>query len=107
MHRPENVDHETILKEALVALSKSHLMYIFPVHPRTMKRIHEFGLTKYMSKQIRIIEPVGYLDFLRLLRNCKFVITDSGGIQEEITSPMINKRGLVLRDYTERPESVT
>jgi len=107
MHRSENVDEMTVLKEVLIALSESGLKCIFPLHPHTAKRIQEYGLSKYISKEIEIIEPVGYHDFLRLLRNCKFVITDSGGVQEEITSPMINKRALVLRDYTERPESVT
>jgi len=107
MHRSQNVDEMTVLKEVLLALSESGLKCIFPMHPHTAKRIQEYGLSKCISEQIKIIEPVGYLDFLRLLRNCKFVITDSGGIQEEITSPKINKRALVLRDYTERPESVT
>src|SRR5437867_5910897 len=106
MHRSENVDEMTILKEVLTALSDSNLKYIFPMHPHTMKRIQEYGLTKYIGKRIKITEPVGYFDFLRLLRKCKFVITDSGGIQEEITSPQINKRAIVLRNYTERPESV-
>jgi len=106
MHRSENVDEMAILKEVLTALSDSNLKYIFPMHPHTMKRIQQYGLTKHIGKEIKIIEPVGYLDFLRLLKNCKFVITDSGGIQEEITSPQINKRALVLRNYTERPESV-
>jgi UDP-N-acetylglucosamine 2-epimerase (non-hydrolysing) len=106
MHRSENVDDMTILKEILVALSESSQRYIFPMHPHTMKRIQEYGLSKYIGKGIKIREPVGYLDFLKLLRKCKFVVTDSGGIQEEITSPRINKRALVLRNYTERPESV-
>ena len=107
MHRSENVDDITILTEILDALSESNLKCIFPMHPHTMKRIQEYGLSNHISKEIKIIEPVGYLDFLRLLKNCKFVITDSGGIQEEITSPEINKRALVLRKYTERPESVS
>ena len=106
MHRSENVDNVTTLKEILAALSESNLKYIFPMHPHTMKRIQEYGLTKNIGKEIKIIEPVGYLHFLNLLKNCRFVITDSGGIQEEITSPQINKRALVLRNYTERPESV-
>jgi UDP-N-acetylglucosamine 2-epimerase (non-hydrolysing) len=106
MHRSENVDDMTILKEILVALSESSQKYIFPMHPHTKKRIQEYGLFKYIGKGIKIREPVGYLDFLKLLRKCKFVVTDSGGIQEEITSPRINKRALVLRNYTERPESV-
>jgi UDP-N-acetylglucosamine 2-epimerase (non-hydrolysing) len=106
MHRAENVDDMRILKQVLKALSDSNLNYIFPMHPHTLKRIQEYRLKRHMAKRIKIIEPVGYSDFIKLLRKCKFVITDSGGIQEEITSPQINKRALVLRDCTERPESV-
>ena len=106
LHRSENVDDIDIIKQVLMALSDSNLDYIFPMHPHTLKRIQEFGLIKDIGKGIKIIPPLGYLDFLRLMKNCKFVITDSGGVQEEITSPMINKRALVLRDCTERPESV-
>jgi len=106
MHRAENVDNQGNLKQILSALSDSKLNYVFPMHPHTRKRIEEFSLTKLVGKNINIINPVGYLDFLRLLRKCKFVITDSGGVQEEITSPQINKRALILRDSTERPESV-
>ena len=76
------------------------------MHPRTVKRIHEFGLEDLISKTIKVIEPVGYFDFLTLLKICKFVISDSGGVQEEVTSPYINKHALILRSSTERPESV-
>jgi len=106
LHRSENVDQVEILKRVLMALTDSNLEYIFPMHPHTLKRIQEYGLIKQVGKRIKIIPPLGYLDFLRLLKICKFVITDSGGVQEEITSPRINKRALVLRECTERPESV-
>jgi UDP-N-acetylglucosamine 2-epimerase (non-hydrolysing) len=106
MHRAENVDNQGNLKQVLIALSDSNLNYVFPMHPHTRKRIEEFGLTKLVGKNINIINPAGYIEFLRLLKKCKFVITDSGGVQEEITSPYINKRALILRDCTERPESV-
>jgi UDP-N-acetylglucosamine 2-epimerase (non-hydrolysing) len=106
IHRAENVDDMRILKQVLKALSDSNLNYIFPVHPHTLKRIQEYGLKRHIGKAIKIIEPVGYSHFITLLKKCRFVITDSGGIQEEITSPQINKRALVLRDCTERPESV-
>ena len=107
MHRSENVDDTAILRKILVTLSESNLKCVFPMHPHTMKRIQEYGLSKYIGKEIKIIEPLGYLDFLKLLKKCNFVITDSGGVQEEITSPQINKQALVLRNYTERPESVS
>jgi UDP-N-acetylglucosamine 2-epimerase (non-hydrolysing) len=100
------VDDIRILKQVLQALSESNLKYIFPMHPHTLKRIQEYGLKRHVGESIKIIEPMGYSDFIRLLKKCRFVITDSGGVQEEITSPQINKRALVLRDCTERPESV-
>jgi UDP-N-acetylglucosamine 2-epimerase (non-hydrolysing) len=106
IHRAENVDDIRILKQVLQALSESNLKYIFPMHPHTLKRIQEYGLKRHVGESIKIIEPMGYSDFIRLLKKCRFVITDSGGVQEEITSPQINKRALVLRDCTERPESV-
>ena len=106
MHRAENVDNLDNLKKVLTALSDSKINYVFPMHPHTRKRIEEFGLTNLIGKNINIINPTGYIEFLGLLRMCKFVITDSGGVQEEITSQYINKRALILRDCTERPESV-
>jgi UDP-N-acetylglucosamine 2-epimerase (non-hydrolysing) len=106
MHRSENVDDINVLKQVMGALTESNLKYIFPMHPHTMKRIQQYGLGSHLGNNIKVTEPVGYLHFLKLLMNCKFVITDSGGVQEEITSPRINKRALVLRDFTERPESV-
>lgn len=106
MHRAANVDNLGNLKQILMAISDSNLSYIFPMHPHTYKRIQEHALTKHLGRNIKIIDPLGYLEFMGLLRKCKFVITDSGGIQEEITSPLINKRALILRDCTERPESV-
>ena len=63
-------------------------------------------MKRSIDEAIKITEPLGYSDFIRLLKKCRFVITVSGGVQEEITSPLINKRALVLRDCTERPESV-
>jgi len=106
MHRSENVDNVNILKTVMGSLSESNLKYIFPVHPHTMKRIEQYGLGSQIGNNIMITEPLGYYEFLKHLKNCKFVITDSGGVQEEITAPSINKKALVLRDYTERPESV-
>ena len=106
LHRAENVDNRDFLKHVLTALSNSKYNYIFPMHPRTSKRIHEFGLENLITKQIKVIKPVGYFDFLRLLKLCRFVITDSGGVQEEITYPYINKHAIILRECTERPESI-
>jgi UDP-N-acetylglucosamine 2-epimerase (non-hydrolysing) len=106
LHRSENVDNPETIKNILMALSDSGLNFIYPMHPRTSKNIQRFGLEKYIAPRLRVIRPIGYFEFLRLLRKCKYVITDSGGVQEEITSPFINKHALVLRDFTERPESL-
>lgn len=106
LHREENVDNPDILKRIFSVLSHLDINCVFPVHPRTLKRIQQYGLGHHIGKNINIIDPVGYHDFLRLLKNCQFVITDSGGIQEEITSPFINKRALIFRDSTERKESI-
>lgn len=106
LHRSENVDNLDTLKQILTALSDSSINYIFPMHPRTRRRIREFGLQYLVANTIKIVEPLGYFDFLQLLKRCKFVITDSGGIEEEITSPHISKHALILRDSTERPESI-
>lgn len=106
LHREENVNDPKILEIILQTLSEFDLEYIFPIHPHTFNNIHKFGLDQHIKKNITIIDPSGYCDFLRLLRNCQFIITDSGGIQEEITSPQVNKKALVLRNSTERYESI-
>ncbi|HEY6535914.1 MAG TPA: UDP-N-acetylglucosamine 2-epimerase (non-hydrolyzing) [Candidatus Nitrosocosmicus sp.] len=106
LHRQENVDNQDILKRIFNTLSALNINCIFPVHPRTLKRIHQFGLGDHIGKNVKVIEPVGYHEFLRLLKNCQFIITDSGGVQEEITSPLINKKALIFRESTERRESI-
>ena len=106
LHRSENVDNPQTIKNILMALSDSGLNFIYPMHPRTSKNIQRFGLQELIAPKIRVKQPIGYFEFMRLLRKCKFVITDSGGVQEEITSPLINKHALVLRNFTERPESI-
>jgi UDP-N-acetylglucosamine 2-epimerase (non-hydrolysing) len=99
LHRAENVDNKATITGLVDGLSDLNTDIIFPAHPRTVARLTEFGL-------IDGIEPVGYLEFLALMKTCAFVLTDSGGIQEEVTAPSINKRVFVLRTSTERPEAV-
>lgn len=108
LHRAENVDDENILKGIVTGILSLEDEILFPAHPRTVARLKEFGLNRTIesSDLIRVIEPVGYLEFLSLLRACRYVLTDSGGIQEEVTAPSINKRVFVLRTTTERPEAV-
>ena len=79
---------------------------LMTMHPRTRNRIKEFQLSEKMSdmENLMITEPVGYLRFLNLMMHAKFVITDSGGIQEETT--VLNIPRLTLRENTERPETI-
>ena len=108
LHRPSNVDDETTFTgiiDALIDLSKD-LPIIFPVHPRTRAKLNEFNLAaRISSSKIRLIEPLGYIDFMRLYSGAKFVLTDSGGLQEETT--VLGIPCLTLRENTERPITIT
>ena len=108
LHRAENVDDAKILGNIVSALRKAKMPIVIPLHPRTKKMLIHFGLFDKLksARHVQIVPPQGYLDFLMLIKNCKFIITDSGGIQEEATSPLIAKRFLVLRQFTERPEAI-
>jgi len=109
LHRPSNVDDPGILRGLLEALDvvQHDMPVIFPVHPRTRNRLGEFDLISKMDSMpnIRLIDPVGYLDFQRLLSSARIVLTDSGGIQEETTA--LGIRCLTLRANTERPVTVS
>ena len=110
LHRPENVDQKDILVRILEGLKEigNQIPIIFPIHPRAAKQIKKFKLEKYFSSQtnsgIYRIKPLGYIDFLNLMCDSKFVLTDSGGIQEETT--VLNIPCLTLRKNTERPITV-
>jgi UDP-N-acetylglucosamine 2-epimerase (non-hydrolysing) len=111
LHRPSNVDNrETFLSilEGLDELSKS-CPILFSAHPRTRKRIAEFGLERFFQAGgetgIRLLDPLGYLDFLSLMKHAALVITDSGGIQEETTCLLVPC--ITVRENTERPVTVT
>jgi UDP-N-acetylglucosamine 2-epimerase (non-hydrolysing) len=108
LHRKENVDSADILKELVDALLDLEMPAVFPVHPRTDLRLREFGLYHRLASSSRIclLPPVGYFDSLVLMRECQFIMTDSGGLQEEATAPLIRKPVIVLRSSTERPEAV-
>ena len=109
LHRPSNVDTQEVLSGILEALEQvqTQLPLVFPAHPRTIKRIDEFGLRKQLATMtgLRVLEPVGYLKFLNLMANARLVLTDSGGIQEETT--LLGVPCLTLRENTERPVTVT
>lgn len=107
LHRPSNVDDPSVFKRMLDALLSiaEKIPIIFPAHPRTARRISEFGFSeKIKNSGIKIIEPLGYLDFLHLMSRAKLVLTDSGGLQEETTALKIPC--LTLRENTERPVTI-
>ena len=105
LHRPSNVDSTATLKELLSAMDTvaERLPVIFPVHPRTEQRLVQAGMAHQPA--LRLIPPLGYLDFLCLLSRAAVVLTDSGGIQEETTA--LGVPCLTLRENTERPVTIT
>lgn len=105
LHRPSNVDDKESFENILFILEKiqKRTKIVFPMHPRTKKNIQLFNLNKKIRNMDNLIltEPLGYLDFICLMSNSKFVMTDSGGIQEETT--ILNVPCITLRNNTERP----
>ena len=108
LHRGENVDSKKTLSGIIKGLIDSKTNIVFPIHPRTLKKLKEFHLFSKIqnSKNFTILPPVGYFDMLYLMKKCNLIITDSGGIQEESTAPSLRKKVLVLRTSTERMEAV-
>lgn len=109
LHRPSNVDQYQALVRILHALAdiQKEIKVVFPIHPRTYK---QFTANEFMRKtknipNLLLIEPLGYLDFLKLMTESKLVITDSGGIQEETT--ILGIPCLTVRENTERPITIT
>jgi UDP-N-acetylglucosamine 2-epimerase (non-hydrolysing) len=104
LHRPSNVDDPAVLRpilEALEEISRS-VPVLFPVHPRTAKCVNDIGVS---SDGIRMMDPLGYLEFLNLESSATIVLTDSGGVQEETT--ILGVPCLTLRRNTERPITIT
>lgn len=107
-HRPANVDVRDQLEKLveLLECTSEKLPVVFPIHPRTRKKIAEFGFDqKLANKRITLVDPLGYFEFMKLVKNCKVVITDSGGIQEEST--FLGVPCLTIRPNTERPITIT
>ncbi|AEH06985.1 non-hydrolyzing UDP-N-acetylglucosamine 2-epimerase [Methanothermococcus okinawensis] len=110
LHRAENTDNRERLKSIVEAIVEISTKYdknkiIFPIHPRTKKRLKEYNLfDKLKNENIKIIKPVGYLEFLMLEKNAKLILTDSGGVQEEAC--ILKVPCITLRDNTERPETI-
>jgi UDP-N-acetylglucosamine 2-epimerase (non-hydrolysing) len=105
LHRPSNVDSTDKLGELLNAIDQiaAEVPVIFPVHPRTQNHLQQAGIRHHPA--LRLIPPVGYLDFLCLLSKASIVLTDSGGIQEETTA--LGVPCLTLRENTERPVTIS
>jgi UDP-N-acetylglucosamine 2-epimerase (non-hydrolysing) len=105
LHRPSNVDDIGMLRRLVGALTviANCVDVVFPVHPRTLDRITASGLE--VPASLRLLEPLGYLDFLALQQQAALVITDSGGIQEETT--FLGVPCLTVRDNTERPITIS
>lgn len=108
LHRPSNVDNMDNFRKILTALEiiQQELPIVFPIHPRTRKMISEFGLGDYVAsmKNLILTDPLGYFDFGKLISASRFVLTDSGGIQEETT--VYGIPCITLRENTERPVTV-
>ena len=108
LHRPSNVDDRATLGRILDALTEiaERIPVVFPVHPRTRGKLKEFGFQPELERisNLKILDPMGYLDFLRVFSGACLVLTDSGGIQEETTALSIPC--LTLRENTERPITV-
>jgi UDP-N-acetylglucosamine 2-epimerase (non-hydrolysing) len=109
LHRPSNVDDQsnlTMLVDVFEQMAAFMPRIIFPVHPRTRKRLEEFGLSERVASndKLTLIDPVGYLAFRALQNGAAVVLTDSGGVQEETTA--LGRPCVTLRENTERPSTV-
>ena len=109
LHRPSNVDCPEAFSSILSALETiaADMPVVFPIHPRTRKNLDRFGLSDRVDRMrhLCLIDPLGYLDFLKLMADAAIVLTDSGGIQEETT--ILGVPCLTLRENTERPVTLT
>ena len=106
LHRPSNVDDAATFRRILSGLERlsERVPILFPAHPRAVKMMQTFGLRATSSNGLRVVEPLGDLDFLHLQKRAALVLTDSGGIQEETT--ILGVPCLTLRENTERPVTV-
>ncbi|MBI4597724.1 MAG: UDP-N-acetylglucosamine 2-epimerase (non-hydrolyzing) [Candidatus Omnitrophica bacterium] len=109
LHRPSNVDTREALEEirSLLADVAYHCPLIYPVHPRARAQMRSYGLLEAFEQMrgLTMIEPLGYIDFIKLVANARFVMTDSGGLQEETT--VLKIPCLTMRENTERPITIT
>ncbi|MDR8390228.1 UDP-N-acetylglucosamine 2-epimerase (non-hydrolyzing) [Aliifodinibius sp. S!AR15-10] len=108
MHRPATVDHKDELLKLIQLIEDITEMetLVFPIHPRTVKKLKQFELYERIesNKKVLLTEPMGYFSFQKLIAECEFILTDSGGIQEESTFRKVPC--LTLRPNTERPSTI-
>jgi len=105
VHRAENVDNYQRLKDILETVTSSGYNVVFPIHPRTKMRVREFGLEKYLRRSnLEVLDPLSYMNFLRLMGKSRKVVTDSGGVQKE--AYFMGKPCIVLRKRTEWIEPI-
>ncbi len=107
LHRPSNVDDKNSLMEIMNELNRlsRNIAIVFPMHPRTRKRLIEFDIHVAESDKLKILDPTGYFDSISLIEHARLVLTDSGGLQEEST--FFHTPCLTLRSSTERPITIT
>jgi UDP-N-acetylglucosamine 2-epimerase (non-hydrolysing) len=104
VHRPSNTDDRDNMAAIIGALGEAGVPVVFPVHPRTRRFLGEYGLLAAMPENLRITEPLGYLDMLHLMAHAEQILTDSGGIQKE--AYMLGVPCITLRENTEWVETV-
>ena len=106
MHRQENVDNLKVLKRFIFTFNKIVKKFdkaiVWPIHPRSKKMLKLVKIK--LDKRILLVKPLGFFDFIKLEKNCLMTLTDSGTVQEE--SSILKKPCLIIRDYTERPETI-
>jgi len=107
-HRPSNVDHNDHLQQLVRSLEEvsKNLDCVFPIHPRTRNKLKDFGLLNRLESNpsFHLLDPIGYIDFMRLQKDATIILTDSGGVQEEST--FFGVPCLTVRENTERPVTI-
>lgn len=109
LHREENVDDKDVITEitnaiGFLANKYKKLNFVWPIHPRTKKRLTDYKIKSLNEKNIHLIKPLGFIDFCNLEKNAKIILTDSGTVQEECA--IFKKNCLIVRNTTERPEVI-
>ena len=104
IHRASNTDNKENLTNIVDAFSQLDETIIFPVHPRTQKLLKEYGLYEKLSSSVKLVEPLGFLDFIKLMAHSKIILTDSGGIQKE--AYILKVPCITLRENSEWVETI-